>query len=196
MILKVAEKHEFNIHSYLLKRKFARHYIVRIVATLPHTIGRIIATEEHLVLSMASSDLLNAAGLRLAHQFLQGVEFIHRHQVAHLDLKPDNLVIERPSNKLYIIDFSVSLRVPGPNFRLTGFQGTKGWVAPEVDQESDRGYCPILADLWSAGKVLQYFVDRQQTLCGGIRSLAIRLQSPAPQQRPMLSTISLGTLFA
>ena len=194
MILKVVEQPEFDIHSFLLERKLSKR-IIPITTSFPHTIGRIIAMEEHLVLSSAPSDLFKTAGFRLAHQFLQGVQFIHRHQVAHLDLKPDNIVIKKPAH-LYIIDFSVSVRVPGPNFRMTGYQGTKGWVAPEVEQDLDTGYCPILADLWSTGKVLQYLTGCQDAFCGKIQYLTSQLQSPKPQQRPLLGTIKLGALFA
>ena len=146
--------------------------------------------QEDLVLCEAPSHLFKTAGF--AHQFLQGVQFIHDQLVAHLDLKPNNIVI-RASGKLYIIDFSVSVRVPRLDSRLTGYQGTRGWVAPEVEWDPDAGYWPILADLWSTGKVLRYLADRQDTYCCEMQSLADRLQSPEPQQRPLLSTINLDT---
>jgi serine/threonine protein kinase len=139
--------------------------------------------------------LFKAAGLghRFVLQFLQGVRFIHGQLVAHLDLKPDNIVI-RASARLYIIDFSVSVRVPRLDSRLTGYQGTTGWVAPEVKRNPDAGYWPILADLWSTGKVLRYLADHQDAYCSEVRSLADRLQSPEPRHRPLLSTVSLDTL--
>jgi serine/threonine protein kinase len=50
---------------------------------------------------------------RLALQFLEGVEYLQQSSIAHLDLKPDNIVVQRDpkSNQvdLAIIDFSISV---------------------------------------------------------------------------------------
>ena len=150
--------------------------------------------EEDLVIRDAPAHLFKAAGHSLARQFLEGVRFIHDQLVAHLDLKPGNIVV-RAFTRLRIIDFGVSVRVSRLESRLTGYQGTEGWVAPEVKRNPDAGYWPILADIWSTGEVLRYFAGRQPAVRSEIESLADQLQRPEPQQRPLLSTISLDTLF-
>ena len=143
--------------------------------------------KEDQVLRNMITDLSEGTGYSLARQFLEGVRFMHHNLVAHLDLKPDNIVIGA-NTQLRIIDFSVSVRVPLLESRIKGYQGTKGWVAPEVERNPDVGYQPILADLWSAGQVIQY-------LAKNVDFLASQLQDPDPRQRPLLSTIRIDLMF-
>jgi len=115
---------------------------------------------------------------------------MHRHNVAHLDLKPDNIVVAGPTNRLFIIDFSVSVQISGLESRISGYRGTEGWAAPELELNSNREYQPIRADLWSAGRVLQYLADQQHGhISGPIYFLAERLMNRNPQLRPALSVI-------
>jgi len=151
--------------------------------------------KEDLALRDAPTSLFKTAGYSLARQFLEGVGFIHHNLVAHLDLKPDNIVVGA-NTRLRIIDFGISVRVPLLESRIKGYQGTEGWVAPEVEQDPDAGYQAIRADLWSTGKVMRYFASRLPAHCSEIEFLADQLQNSEPQQRPLLSTISLDTLFS
>ncbi len=52
-------------------------------------------------------------GVNFVHQLIEGVTFLHRHGIAHLDIKPSNIVALR--NELFTIDFDISVRVDGPN---------------------------------------------------------------------------------
>ena len=49
--------------------------------------------KEDQVLRNMITDLSEGTGYSLARQFLEGVRFMHHNLVAHLDLKPDNIVI-------------------------------------------------------------------------------------------------------
>jgi serine/threonine protein kinase len=68
---------------------------------------------EEVVLRCVRS-FLKPRGNNLAQQFLEGVQFMHRHLVARLDLKPDNIVIRAAARRerLLIIDFRISVQVP------------------------------------------------------------------------------------
>ena len=97
-------------------------------------------------------------------QFLEGVAFLHEHGVAHMDLKPANLLVDPKrslSPRLSIIDFGLSVFVESEKTEVTGYRGTPSWVAPEVGTEhgTAQKYSAILADRWSCGQVLLYFVD-------------------------------------
>jgi len=108
---------------------------------------------------MCLTRISKASGNDLAHQFLEGVRFIHENKVAHLDLKPDNILVRMTKPlRLFIIDFSVSLRVETSEAWTAGYRGTTGWAAPEVE---DNQYQPIQADLWSAGQVLKWIAQCQ-----------------------------------
>ena len=47
-----------------------------------------------------------------SRQLKEGVAFLHRRGVAHLDIKPQNIVAR--ANRLFIIDFDIPVRVDGP----------------------------------------------------------------------------------
>ncbi|KAE9408769.1 hypothetical protein BT96DRAFT_785707, partial [Gymnopus androsaceus JB14] len=72
--------------------------------------------------------------------------------VAHMDIKPDNLVLDmdrdRDSITLKVIDFNNSIIGTSHDVQ-SGERGTTGYMAPEV--EGHEWYSPILADLYSCG---------------------------------------------
>lgn len=90
---------------------------------------------------------------RLMRQILKGVSFLHRHNVVHLDLKPQNVLLtsDRPLGDIKIVDFGLS-RVVNNNEELREIMGTPEYVAPEI-----LSYEPIrtATDMWSIG-VLAY----------------------------------------
>lgn len=90
---------------------------------------------------------------RLMRQILKGVSFLHRHNVVHLDLKPQNILLtsDRPLGDIKIVDFGLS-RIVNNNEELREIMGTPEYVAPEI-----LSYEPIstATDMWSIG-VLAY----------------------------------------
>jgi serine/threonine protein kinase len=147
---------------------------------------------DEVVLRYVPRSSLGSRGNSFAQQFLEGVRFMHRHNVAHLDLKPDNIVItaaKRPQ-RLLIIDFSVSVRVPKQEWWIEGYRGTEGWAAPEIEEPNPR-YQPIRADLWSAGQVLRYFDRQCPDFHYRFKSLADKLLDHDPLHRPLLSETRL-----
>jgi len=80
--------------------------------------------------------------------------FLHGHGVAHMDLKSANIVIDTSLERLYIIDFGLAHKVNGPEDTVSGFRGTKQWVAPEIEDDVD-AYSAICADLWAVGELIR-----------------------------------------
>jgi serine/threonine protein kinase len=66
--------------------------------------------------------------------------------MAHMDLKPQKILIPRNGSRLSTIDFNTSLRVKGIEQRVRGIVGTTGYTAPEVVR--DDLYSAIRADLY------------------------------------------------
>ncbi|XP_069004768.1 serine/threonine kinase 17a like [Embiotoca jacksoni] len=91
--------------------------------------------------------------IRLAKQILTGVAFLHRNNVVHLDLKPQNVLLTsaRPLGDIRIVDFGLSRRVDNIT-EVREILGTPEYVAPEI-----LNYEPIstATDMWSIG-VLTY----------------------------------------
>ncbi|KIK19634.1 hypothetical protein PISMIDRAFT_78852, partial [Pisolithus microcarpus 441] len=83
---------------------------------------------------------------------VEGVAFMHSQLVAHMDIKPPNVIIPTKGGRLSIIDFSTAHRVKSEKQRYRGVVGTTGYMAPEVERGD--ACKPILADLWSCGRTL------------------------------------------
>ena len=43
-----------------------------------------------------------------SRDLIEGVKFLHSRRIAHLDIKPDNLVFDSKKNRLVLIDFDVA----------------------------------------------------------------------------------------
>ena len=97
-----------------------------------------------------------------ARQLLAGVAHCHSRRVAHLDIKLENVVLTS-SGVIKIIDFGLShvynANADGTADRsepLTGYVGTRSYMAPEVlscncDDYDGDGYDGFAADVWSTG---------------------------------------------
>ncbi|KAF8870818.1 kinase-like domain-containing protein, partial [Infundibulicybe gibba] len=86
-------------------------------------------------------------------QLFEAIDFMHRHGVAHLDLKPANILIPRDGGRLSIIDFNASIWIDDARTMFGGVVGTRGYIAPEA--AAGRGlFSALRADLWSCGKTL------------------------------------------
>jgi serine/threonine protein kinase len=96
--------------------------------------------------------------LRLFSQLVDGLEYMHRQGIVHLDLKRENILFQNKESEnrtLKIIDFGFSRKCEvyeslNP-VRFKKEVGTSGCIAPEVLQRSYRG---PEADVWSLGVVL------------------------------------------
>ncbi|KAK7602219.1 hypothetical protein V9T40_009660 [Parthenolecanium corni] len=110
--------------------------------------------------------------IHVLQQILTGLSFLHKYKIAHLDLKPQNLLITSsfPHCDIKLCDFGIS-RVIENGIELREILGTPDYVAPEV-----LNYEPIslATDIWSVG-VLAYVLlsgyspfagdTKQETFC-------------------------------
>ncbi|KAJ8927414.1 hypothetical protein NQ314_020083 [Rhamnusium bicolor] len=103
-------------------------------------------------------------------QILEGVAYLHDKNIAHLDLKPQNLLlsVEDCCDDIKLCDFGIS-KVLQPGVTVREILGTADYVAPEVLSYEPIG---LSTDIWSIG-VLAYVIlsgfspfgadDKQQT---------------------------------
>jgi len=86
-------------------------------------------------------------------QLLEAISYVHERKIAHLDIKPQNIVLmsEFPNCEIKLCDLEVS-RVIQEHEEIREIIGTPDYVAPEI-----LAYEPIslAADIWSLG-VLAY----------------------------------------
>ena len=142
---------------------------------LPY-LGEPLIRYEHL-----SRDLLS-----IIHQFLEGLSFLHDKCVAHMDLKPSH-VLANENGYVFIIDYDLSMRFKDPTEFMSGYQGTKGYTAPEVGEHT---YNPFLADIWSAGRVIYdlLFGRRRHDAAKFVTDLWDRMMDEDPLKRPTLGS--------
>ena len=83
-------------------------------------------------------------------QILEGIQHMHQHDVLHLDLKPENIMLIRPDSKqIKLIDFGLA-RKYNPKENLKVMFGTPEFVAPEVIKYERIGPA---TDVWSIGVI-------------------------------------------
>ncbi|KAI0255971.1 kinase-like domain-containing protein [Lactifluus subvellereus] len=131
-------------------------------------------------------------------QFIEGVAFLHHHNVAHRDLKPGNVVVDtkhesKTSPRLFIIDFDLAQFVENEETMVESWCGTPPWIAPDLGSRDGptQRYSPILADRWACGRMIKYFakyipahVNKQHLL-----AFAQQLLSVNPRARPPLNQL-------
>lgn len=87
-------------------------------------------------------------------QLLSALDYIHLCGIAHLDVKPENLLVEEYSDRLKLIDFGNARRVLGTECKMSVI-GTAEFVAPEVLKNYPLS---TRADLWGTGVLLHVFL--------------------------------------
>jgi serine/threonine protein kinase len=188
------------------------HYLSGIKAPSNHTIPLLdvidLSIEKTIIVLPWKSPLDEVLQFRdrpddvvsLCLQFIEGVAFLHRHNVAHCDLKPGNVVVDtkfesEASPRLFIIDFDLAMSVESEETMTEGWCGTPPWIAPELGSRNGpiQQYSPILADRWVCGRMIEYFAKYFPTNEGArktkLRAFAQRLLDVDPRARPELNQL-------
>src|SRR3990167_1876819 len=87
------------------------------------------------------------------YQICLGVKMCHDHDIAHLDIKPDN-ILQSYTGEFYLADFGGAKRINEEN--IDCLMITKVYASPELRQIAAGEACidPLAADIWSLGIVL------------------------------------------
>ena len=90
------------------------------------------------------------------YSLLQALEYMHNQKIAHLDIKPSNILIDA-YGRVKFADFGLAQYVLGN--RTNKYSGSLAFMAPEI--HSQKPYDPFKADVWSFGVTLYYLAFRQ-----------------------------------
>jgi len=97
--------------------------------------------------------------LSIFMKIVRGVDHMHRKGVAHLDLKPGNVILSKDLQVVKVCDLGLSGNTTRQGAKeLSGFHGTPGYIAPEVwrwrNEESHPDRYSTRADVWSLACIL------------------------------------------
>ena len=125
---------------------------------------------ERFVQQKAKNGLTDNSVKKILLQVLDGLEYAHKHNILHLDIKPSNL-FRTDAGYIKIIDFGIA-RVVGDNAKIiegaqkltlvteTGestFKGTMAYASPEQQVGGKLGF---YSDIYSLGKTLHFLCTR------------------------------------
>lgn len=86
---------------------------------------------------------------------------LHEIGIAHLDIKPANILWDTSTQSIRLIDFDSSVIVdPEGDQKIKGLFGTSGYIAPEVERHLE--YDPFLADAFSCGKFISEMIVNEK----------------------------------
>ncbi|XP_055678674.1 testis-specific serine/threonine-protein kinase 6 [Lutzomyia longipalpis] len=89
-------------------------------------------------------------------QMLEAIAYLHSINIAHRDLKCENILISRAMN-VKITDFGFARYTTSPNFLSTTYCGSAAYAAPEVITNTP--YDPKLSDAWSLGVIFFIMIN-------------------------------------
>ncbi|KAL7748114.1 hypothetical protein RI367_006470 [Sorochytrium milnesiophthora] len=103
------------------------------------------------------SPLPDAVAAYVAHEILQGLEYLHSQHRIHRDIRSDVILLTQ-RGEVKLADFGYCLELPNAQATVTDVVGTPYWMAPEVVAGA-RYNCK--ADVWSFGVVLMEMLEQE-----------------------------------
>ena len=102
-----------------------------------------------------NSRLSEKISAKLFYKIVKAVQYLHENNIAHCDIKPENILLDKNFNPK-IIDFGFSQMFDGKrgNFLLHKRSGTPIYSSPDVRLAFTKGYNGIKNDIFSLGVLL------------------------------------------
>ncbi|XP_066930882.1 testis-specific serine/threonine-protein kinase 5-like isoform X2 [Clytia hemisphaerica] len=141
-------------------------------------------------------------------EIVLGVQQCHQKNVAHRDLKLQNVLIDQ-NGIAKIADFGLGFIPSEPGQLCDEYCGTPGYTAPEVDRGyqllSYDPYCGFKADVYSLGVILYRLLTgkyphktwfKDSTFSAECRNFLLSMLKHEPQHRPSINEIANHPWFA
>ena len=129
--------------------------------------------------------------LRLATEVAGALDYAHRHQIVHRDVKPENILLE--DGQAVVADFGIARAIhaaEGERLTETGLAvGTAAYMSPE--QAAGERDVDGRSDMYSLGCVLYEMLAGEPPFTGPTAQavLAKRLAEPVPHVRTLRDTV-------
>lgn len=155
--LKIFSEHsEFDTYGLQnFKREFTTVYNMKQSNLLPPTGYDVCEGRPYLIMQYCENGSCSSmAGrmeeediIKFLHDVAAGLEYLHDHNIIHLDIKPDNILLDDNCNFL-VTDFGISVSENGDISDSNGMSGgTRAYMAPERFE----GKTANASDIWSLG---------------------------------------------
>ncbi|XP_057312215.1 maternal embryonic leucine zipper kinase-like [Hydractinia symbiolongicarpus] len=142
------------LEADVMKTLSGHAHIVKVVSVFHNDTYLGIVMERHGNISLSYYEfMLKAPRLDeptaryLFSQMVSAVKFCHTKNIAHLDIKPDNIIVNEELS-IKLIDFGLSS--PDASNIQKGRLGTPGYMPPEMSFDG-RLFLPSAADIWALG---------------------------------------------
>ena len=94
-------------------------------------------------------------------QLISALKYLKNKLIAHLDIKPENILIknidnEDNNNYVKLSDFSISKKIPSENSKIEFFGGTPIFNPPEIEVEEEID--PFKYDIYTLGATIYSFL--------------------------------------
>jgi len=103
-------------------------------------------------LTSFSSGLKERQAFLIFQNILKALENIHSCNVAHQDLKPENIFVDPDTYNVSLLDFGLSSFVDPSEYEYK-FCGSPLYMSPE-QLNKENNYNPFAAEIWSVGTIL------------------------------------------
>jgi len=126
-------------------------------------------------------------------QLCEGVDYLHRLNIVHRDLKLENVLLDSQQN-IRIIDFGLAVSIRSHQQILTSYCGTPEYQAPEIHKKQPYKGPPT--DIWSLGVMLHALVMGELPFTGINRQHVARRASRGLIEMPGVSKLCQATAKA
>ena len=101
--------------------------------------------------------------IKVILQLSEALQFIHSKKIIHHDIKPENILVSNNGSSVNMkwTDFGHSKQINNGSDSMSGFRGTKFWMAPEIihfNENESTALCFRKIDIFSAGCVFFFFL--------------------------------------
>lgn len=138
--------------------------------------------------------------LNVARSITRAIAYAHDKKIAHRDLKPGNILIDK-NEQVYLIDFGIAKEIGGDATKTAYTALTPMFAAPER-QAGDKDYNPFISDIYEMGITLFNFATNSlpyrnpvnpnfgewggrsaASLSPELRKILLKATHPDPQKR-------------
>ncbi|MUG96183.1 protein kinase [Scytonema sp. UIC 10036] len=143
----------FNLEAESLQKLGKQHNQIPQLFAYFQQKGELYLVEEYIQGTCLAEQLVTGIGLpeeqvvNILEELLEILEFVHRHNAIHRDIKPTNIIRRHEDNKLVLIDFGAVKQVTTQGSELTITIGTPGYMP--FEQAS--GYPNFSSDVYAVG---------------------------------------------